>query len=101
MSEALKTKPQETQRLWMTAYGVLLPYSRMQESEADHLGLIFMAMAGYDPHAALRYWERMAAATGGSKPPELLSTHPSDQTRIGNIKKLLPEIMEKYYRPRK
>jgi len=107
LSEALKTKPQETQQLWMTAYGVgaqygvLLPYSRMQESEADHLGLIFMAMAGYDPHEALSFWERMAKASGGEKPPELMSTHPSDQTRIENIKKLLPEIMEKYYRPAK
>jgi predicted Zn-dependent protease len=107
LSEALKTKPQETQQLWMTAYGVgaqygvLLPYSRLQESEADHLGLIFMAMAGYDPHEALSFWERMATASGGEKPPELMSTHPSDQTRIENIKKLLPEIMKKYYRPRK
>lgn len=105
LSEALKSKPQETQQLWMTAfgvgaqYGVLLPYSRLQESEADHLGLIFMAMAGYDPHVALTFWERMAA-TGGEKPPEIMSTHPSDETRIANIRKLLPEVMKKYYRPR-
>jgi predicted Zn-dependent protease len=105
LAEALKTKPQETQQLWMTAYGVgaqygvLLPYSRKQESEADHLGLIFMAMAGYDPHVALAFWERMSAAAKGEKPPELMSTHPSDETRIANIRRLLPEIMKKYYRP--
>ena len=105
LSEALHKKPQETQQLWMMAYGVgaqygvLLPYSRLQESEADHLGLIFMTLAGYDPHAALQFWERMAA-TGGQKPPEILSTHPSDQTRIDNIKKLIPEVMKKYHPPR-
>ena len=87
----------------MTAFGVgaqvgvLLPYGRTQESEADHLGLIFMAMAGYDPHVAVPFWERMAAQ-GGSKPPEFLSTHPADQTRINDINKLMPEAM-KYYKP--
>lgn len=104
LSEALHNKPAETQQLWMSVYGVgaqygvLLPYSRLQESEADHLGLIFMAMAGYDPHAALAFWQRMAAASQGEKPPEFMSTHPSDRTRIENIRKLLPEVM-KYYRP--
>ncbi len=105
LSEALRNKPQETRQLWMTAfgvgaqYGVLLPYSRLQESEADHLGLIFMALAGYDPHAALTFWERMAAASQGTKPPEFMSTHPSDRTRIQNIRKLLPEVIRKYYKP--
>jgi predicted Zn-dependent protease len=78
-----------------TQVGVLLPYSRLQESEADHLGLIFMAMAGYDPNIAVSFWERMAAQ-GGTKPPEFLSTHPSDQTRINKIKSQIPEAM-KYY----
>jgi predicted Zn-dependent protease len=88
----------------MTSYGigsqvgVLLPYSRVQESEADHLGLIFMAMAGYNPQEALAFWQRMAEANKGSKPLELLSTHPANETRIRNIEKLLPEAMT-YYKP--
>jgi predicted Zn-dependent protease len=104
LSKALEDKPQETQNLFMTAYGVgaqvgvLLPYSRTQETEADHLGLIFMSMAGYDPHGAVAFWERMAAGKGGST-PEFLSTHPSDQTRINNIKELIPEAMEYYRNP--
>lgn len=103
LSEAVENQPEETQQLWMTAFGlgaqvgVLLPFSRTQESEADHLGLIFMAMAGYDPNTAVSFWERMAAQ-GGAKPPEFLSTHPSDQTRIRKIKEHLPEAM-KYYQP--
>ncbi len=105
LSVALKEKPEQTQAMWMTAFGigsqlgVLLPYSRLHESEADHLGLIFMAMAGYDPHEAIRFWERMAAAKQGQAPPEFLSTHPSDDRRIRNITKLIPEAM-KYYKPR-
>jgi predicted Zn-dependent protease len=102
LAKALEEKPETTQNLWMTAFGlgaqvgVLLPFSRTQESEADHLGLIFMAMAGYDPNAAVSFWQRMAAE-GGGKPPEFLSTHPSDATRIHKIKEALPEAM-KYYK---
>ena len=66
-----------------TQVGVLLPYSRLQESEADHLGLIFMAMAGYDPRKAVDFWQRMEAKSQGGAPPEFLSTHPAHQTRIG------------------
>jgi predicted Zn-dependent protease len=101
LNVALKDKPEQTKQLWMTAFGVgaqvgvLLPYSRLHESEADHLGLIFMSMAGYDPNIAVGFWERMAAQ-GGAKPPEFLSTHPSDQTRINKIKAEIPEAM-KYY----
>lgn len=102
LASALEQKPQETQQLWMTAYGlgstlgVMLPYSRLQESEADHLGLVFMAMAGYDPQEAVDFWERMAGAKGGAAPPEFLSTHPSDQTRIAKIREGLPEARRIY-----
>jgi len=102
LSEALKNKPAETQNLFMTAYGLgaqvgmLLPYSRLHESEADNMGLIFMAIAGYNPQTAVDFWQRMANMKGGSAPPEFLSTHPSDQKRIQKIQALLPEAM-KYY----
>jgi len=82
--------------------GILLPYSRLQESEADRLGLIFMAKAGYDPRAAVDFWRRMAEAgrrNGKAKPPEFLSTHPADETRIRQIEKLLPEALS-YYKAR-
>ena len=103
LSEATKNEPEKTQALWMTAfavgaqYGAMLPYSRLHESEADHMGLIFMAMAGYDPRAAPVFWTRMAAL-GGAKPPEILSTHPSDATRVRNLEEKLPQALE-YYRP--
>jgi predicted Zn-dependent protease len=78
--------------------GVILPNSRTQELEADHLGLIFMSMAGYDPSSAVGFWQRMASASSGSqKPPEFLSTHPADATRIAQIKKDLPEA-QKYFK---
>ena len=100
---AMKDEPAETQALWLGVYGVgttvgiMLPYSRTHEKEADHLGLIFMAMAGYDPHAAPEFWKRMAAGKQGGSPPEFLSTHPSDQTRINDITAWIPEAM-KYYK---
>lgn len=76
-------------------YGILLPYSRKQELEADKLGLIFMAMAGYNPSQAAAFWTRMSQQ--GSSTPEFMSTHPSDNTRIQQIEKDLPEAM-KYYK---
>lgn len=76
-------------------YGIMMPYSRKQEYEADHLGLIFMAMAGYDPAEALSFWSRMAANAKTSV-PEILSTHPSDEKRIANIQKLLPAAQSYY-----
>ncbi len=79
-----------------TQAGVLLPNSRKQESEADRLGLTFMAMAGYDPAQAINFWDRMSAASKGSSTPEFLSTHPSDATRISNIRKYLPEAVTYY-----
>ena len=99
---AMKDEPVQTQALWLSVYGVgtsvgiLLPYSRTQESEADHLGLIFMAMAGYDPYEATAFWERMANS-GGATPPEFLSTHPSYDTRIKDLNNWIPEAM-KYYK---
>ncbi len=103
LSVALQSKPEQTKNLWMQAYsvgaqyGALLPFSRTQESEADEIGLVFMAMAGYDPNEALSFWERMAKNSAGKAPPEFMSTHPSDATRIADIKKNIPEAM-KYYR---
>ena len=82
-----------------TQVGGILPFSRLHESEADRLGLIFMAMAGYDPNAAVGFWQRMAAGNSGA-PPEFLSTHPSDETRIRKLRGCLPEAME-YYHPEK
>ncbi|CAN5423922.1 M48 family metallopeptidase [soil metagenome] len=77
-------------------YGVGLPHSRKQESEADHLGLIFMAMAGYNPNESISFWQRMAKAGGGKAPAEFMSDHPSDARRIADLQKLLPDA-QKYY----
>jgi predicted Zn-dependent protease len=80
---------------------VLLPWGRRQESEADHLGLVYMAKAGYDPRAARDLWVRMAAAAKGrARPPEFLSTHPSEETRIQQIESWLPEALQHYQPPR-
>lgn len=103
LSVALKDEPALTQNLFMTAYGVgttvgvMLPFSRKHESEADRLGLIFMSMAGYNPNDAVDFWTRMSALKGGAQPPEFLSTHPSDATRIADIKNHLPEAL-KYFK---
>ena len=102
---ALSQKPQETQNLFMTTYGIgsqlgaMLPWSRQQETEADQYGLIFSAMAGYDPREAIPFWKRMSEAGGGS-PPEFLSTHPSDETRLRKLNQFMPEAL-KYYTGRK
>jgi predicted Zn-dependent protease len=105
LDQAMTTSPAQTKQLWMSVYGAgvqygaLLPYSRVQESEADHLGLIFMAIAGYDPREAVTFWERMAKSKDGKAAPEFLSTHPSDETRIRQIRELLPEALS-YYKKR-
>lgn len=106
LSVALSSKPEETRALFSQAYnvgttvGVLLPYSRLDESEADHMGLIFMAMAGYDPAEAVEFWQRMKKASETSqKPNVLLSTHPSDDKRIRDLQKQLPGVKQKYYKP--
>lgn len=94
---ATNTKSAATQGVINQVYGIgaqglyLLPNSRTQELEADHLGLIFMAMAGYNPSNAVSFWQRMAAASQGQKQPEFMSTHPADATRIAQIQKDLPE----------
>jgi predicted Zn-dependent protease len=104
LAVALSNKPAETQNLFMNAYGigttvgVMLPFSRNHELEADKFGLIFAARAGYNPQEAIGLWERMERASNGARPPEFLSTHPSEGKRIERIKQLLPEAM-KYYRP--
>jgi predicted Zn-dependent protease len=103
LEEALKEKKQETQTLFLSLYVVgsnlalALPNSRMQESEADQLGLIFMSMAGYNPEEAVPFWQRMASLNKNTT-PEFLSTHPSDETRIKKLTSLIPGIKSKYYK---
>ena len=101
LATAMQTKPAITQQLFGQAYGLttglgVLKYSRSHESEADHMGIIFAAMAGYDPMAAITFWERMSAASGGQKPAELLSTHPSDETRINDLRGFMADAMPYY-----
>ncbi len=107
LSIALSEQPQETQSLAMAAYtggstilGVL-PFSRLHETEADQLGLTFMAMAGYNPQVAPDFWKRMQAKSGGGAPPEFLSTHPSGDTRINNLNKWMPDAMKHYEKSNK
>jgi len=101
---ALSQKPKETRDLFLLSYGIgsqvgaMLPWSRQQETEADKFGLIYAAMAGYDPREAIPFWVRMSAASGAN-PPEFLSTHPSDETRIRKLKQFMPEAL-KFYTPR-
>jgi len=107
LSVALSQRPQETQQLFMTVYGVganlgfLLPYSRLQESEADRIGLTLMARAGYNPREAIPFWQRMSKQEGTSRPPEFLSTHPAPETRIADIKKYIPEALPYYEKSKK
>lgn len=100
---ALKDKDSEQRSIALAAYGlgstvgVMLPYSRLNESEADEIGMVYSARAGYDPRAALRFWTAMKEnSEGAGKPPEWLSTHPSDDTRIKKLEALMPRMLEIY-----
>lgn len=101
LAKALSSKPEKTQKIWMqafgagTAVGVLLPYSRLHETEADRIGLILMARAGFDPQSALGFWDRMSNLKQGA-PPEFLSSHPASSRRLESIKQAIPEAMQYY-----
>jgi predicted Zn-dependent protease len=102
LAVAMSEKPEQTQNLFLLSYGVgstlgTLAYSRQHEYEADKMGTIFMALAGYDPAKSVDFWERMSKI-GGGKLPEFLSTHPSDEKRVAELKKYLPTA-QKYYKP--
>jgi predicted Zn-dependent protease len=101
LGAAMGQNPTATQQIFMQAVGMgtnvgMLKFSRNHESEADHMGLIFMAMAGYDPATAPKFWERMATLSGGQAPPEFLSTHPSHETRIKDLEGWIPEANQYY-----
>jgi len=102
VSAAMGQDPSMTNEILMQSIGAgaqigMLSFSRKHESEADKMGLIFMAMAGYDPAEAPKFWERMSANSEGSKQPEFMSTHPSNETRISDLKAQIPEAM-KYFK---
>jgi len=102
VSAAMGENPSMTNEILMQSIGAgtqlgMLKFSRQHESEADKMGLIFMAMAGYNPEEAPKFWERMSANSGGSETPEFMSTHPSHDTRINDLKAQIPEAM-KYYK---
>jgi predicted Zn-dependent protease len=97
------TNPTAGEELLIQAVGAgtsvgMLSFSRQHESEADHIGLIFMAMAGYDPNGAIAFWQRMNEMSGSASPPEFLSTHPAHETRINDLKGWMPEATKYYNR---
>jgi predicted Zn-dependent protease len=98
---AVREEDDATQQAILIAYGIgatlgaTLPFSRLHENESDEIGLLYMARAGYDPRAAPMFWEKMKQA-GGDSPPEFLSTHPSNETRIRRLNELMPKALEEY-----
>jgi metalloendopeptidase OMA1, mitochondrial len=105
LSDVVKEQPETARQLIQAAYGVganvavMLPHSRKQELEADHIGLLYMARAGYDPRQAVAFWQRFAEYNqqrGGGQPPEFLSTHPLDKKRIAELQDLMPKALEEY-----
>jgi predicted Zn-dependent protease len=90
------TPAQYVRVIALLGVGSGLPFSRSQESEADHIGLIYMARAGYDPHQAVAFWKRMQRASRGHEPPEFLSDHPSDAHRVQRVRGWLPEAVRAY-----
>lgn len=105
-----QSRPEAAQQLIQAAYGatanigVMLPHSRQQELEADHLGLVYMARAGYDPHEAVAFWQRFKGYSekhGGGKPPEFLSTHPVDDKRIAQLQELMPQATAEYQKAKR
>lgn len=106
LAVALSNKPQETQALYNSAYGlgsqygVMLPFARKDEYEADKFGLMFTALAGYDPQEAISFWQRMEkAGSSNQKPPEFASTHPTDANRIAQLQSIMNDTRSKYYHP--
>lgn len=104
LGQAINTSSEDTRELWLQVYGlfgtvgVLLPYSRLHESEADFLGLLYMARAGYDPRQAVEFWKRMAAYSKkhGGRTLQFLSTHPLDEARIRQLEAALPKALAEY-----
>lgn len=107
LSVALREEPQQTRQLYLLAYGVttqvgrVLPHSRQQELEADRIGLLYMARAGYDPRAAVSFWQKMEKAGSGGKAPAFLSTHPSHGQRVQRLKDWMPEALKEYRQARR
>lgn len=105
LSMAMRNKSSTTQKIFMTSFGVssqvglMLPYSRMHESEADHIGIVLMAIAGYNPEAAIGFWERMGADSD-KRPPKFLSTHPAPERRVKNLNINMPEAIAVYEKQR-
>ncbi|MBP5323364.1 MAG: M48 family metallopeptidase [Bacteroidaceae bacterium] len=103
LGTVLSTKSEAAQQLGQTVYGlganygVMLPFSRKHESEADYMGIIFMALAGYDPNVAVTFWQKMAS-TGQNNIPAILSSHPSDEKRIKDLQKNLPKAQQYYHK---